>query len=337
MKNNKKFVFRKIVLIFLAIFLALFIIASFFLNVDFPAEENDLFLYRISLLLFFIPLEIGLLSELNIFGISKIFPFVKSNRLSKHLLFWVIIFFAAVILFAVPYSRTSENFKNRLNTANNASSSENIFFDEKDKTEKDTLQNKTTQKAESHREENKTDNKDITEKDEHQNETTQKAESHREENKTDNYVTKDKPLTLTFSDNEAVVGNCTVILTKIEFVQEPFKASNYSKFIRVHATIKNNSSQKTKLDAHKANGVFIGQYYGTKTKTNIGFNNNHNWKDKNNVPTDIAFTLNPYETKNVCITGVFVDDSQLEYSTVPKMDLYFANNNETLTIPVNKQ
>ena len=156
------------------------------------------------------------------------------------------------------------------------------------------------------------------------------------------FVTIERPLTLVFDGKEHIVGNCSITLQKIELVHEPFKSypgnpdkSTYSKYIRIHATVKNNSSHETYLSARKTGTYFIGQYYGNSEPVTIGWNNNFKWKVNGDIKTDYGWNLAPHETKDIYISGVFIDESKLKYTDTPKLDLFFVNDGITLTISVN--
>lgn len=155
----------------------------------------------------------------------------------------------------------------------------------------------------------------------------------------DEYIVEESPLTLNFDENKCNIGNCTVSLTKIEIVNKPFKSSpgysTYSKFIRIYATVKNNSPDETYVTVRKPGGVIIGKYYGTDDDVIIVSNNNYKWKVNSDIKTSDGWTLNPYETMEICVSGVFTNTDRLKYSDMPKMDLYFCNEDEILTIPVN--
>ena len=157
---------------------------------------------------------------------------------------------------------------------------------------------------------------------------------------TEDYITEERPLTLIFDKSEYDIGDCTIILKKIEIVNTPFKSapgfeSTYAKHIRIHATVKNISSHETYFTSRKDGSFFIGKYYGADKDTNIGWNNNYKWKVDANVKCDFGWTLKPNETRDICVSGVFVDRDRLKYSDEPQLELYFINDGSMLTISIN--
>lgn len=154
------------------------------------------------------------------------------------------------------------------------------------------------------------------------------------------FVEEYNPLTISFSENENMVGDCTISLTKIEFINEFFKSysdsSTNAKYVRIHATVTNNSSQETYLTCKKDGQNFIGKYYGAHENVDIGWNNNYKWKVNSDIKSDVEWTLKPNQTRDICVTGVFIDEDRLKYDDKPQIDIYFVNNENTLIIPVNK-
>ena len=155
----------------------------------------------------------------------------------------------------------------------------------------------------------------------------------------DEFVTEESPFTYVFDETEHIVGNCSVVLKKIEIVNTIHKASpgsaTYAKHIRIQATVKNNSSQETYLTSKKDGQFFIGKYYGTNEETKIGWNNNYKWKVDSGIKSDYGWTLKPNQTRDICVSGVFIDYDRLKYSDSPQIDLYFVNDGDTLTISIN--
>lgn len=160
------------------------------------------------------------------------------------------------------------------------------------------------------------------------------------ENKKENFVTEDLPLTLNFEDNKNIVGNCSINLNKIEIINQGYKSSpdvsTYSKFIRFYATVENLSSEETYLTSKKDGQIFIGKYYGTDEIVNISWNNNYKWKVDSNVKSDFGWNLKPNESKDICVTGVFISSDILTYNDTPQIDLYFSNEGKSLTFSFNK-
>lgn len=155
----------------------------------------------------------------------------------------------------------------------------------------------------------------------------------------DEFVTEESPFTYVFDETEHIVGNCSVVLKKIEIVNTIHKAypgsTSYAKYIRIQATVKNNSSQETYLTSRKSGSYFIGKYYGNDGDTDIGWNNNYKWKVDSGIKSDYGWTMKPNQTRDICVSGVFIDDDRLKYSDSPQIDLFFVNDGDTLTISIN--
>lgn len=448
MKNNNK---KNIVLRICAIVLAICLISSFFISVDFLAGKTDLVLYRISGIMLFSTIEIGVLLEMNLFNLRKRVPLINGTNKVKHILFGIIVFMVAIILFLIPYNMTSGDFRSQLNKRKDTFE---VNKDAKDtdipeaafkKTKKDNQQMYVTEineqavidEPENTIEPNidvsqevltwgqlsqKTDRyklvmtllgenfntrifvassfselsleeqhlvkelfdyanrsntlpTDFTETftafcvgEEFENmffdgiannafynslsksfviswksdgtyyinirEITEEIPTEVEE-----FVVEELPFTYFFDETEHVVGDCSVVLKKIEIVNTPFKAyagsASYAKHIRIQATVKNNSSQETYITSRQSGSYFIGKYYGTTTETKIGWNDNYKWKVDADIKSDIGWNLKPDQSRDICVTGVFIDDDRLKYSDAPKIDLYFVNGEDTLTITIN--
>lgn len=164
--------------------------------------------------------------------------------------------------------------------------------------------------------------------------------SQNQDNITD-FINEESPLTYLFEETTHTVGDCTVILKKVEIVNTIYKTSpgstSYAKYIRIQATVKNNSSQETYLTSRKNGTYYVGKYYGNDGETDIGWNNNYKWKVDSDSKSDYGWTLRPNQTRDICITGVFVDNDRLKYSDAPQIDLYFVNDGHTLTIAINRE
>lgn len=155
---------------------------------------------------------------------------------------------------------------------------------------------------------------------------------------TDEFVVEESPFTYVFDEAEHIVGNCSVVLKKIEIVNIPHKSygssSTYAKHIRIQATVKNNYSQETYLTSKKT-GNIIGKYYGNEGDTIIGWNNNYKWQIDSSIKADFGWTIKPNQTRDICIAGVFIDSDRLKYNDEPQIDLYFVNECDTLTLSIN--
>lgn len=114
MKNKPKGK-KNIILAVCAIIIAILLLASFFITVNFSANTKDLQLYRMAGALLLATFEIGILLEMNLFGLCKKIPLISGTSIFKHILFWFVIVFIACILFSIPYSLTSAEFKEQLN------------------------------------------------------------------------------------------------------------------------------------------------------------------------------------------------------------------------------
>ena len=105
----KKFYRRFCLFLFFA-----FVIISLFagtMSVEITATNNDLFLYRLgAFFLFFVP-ALAFLIESNLFNVLQK---LKIDKISKHILIWVIIIITAIISFSTCYSFTSQEFKDNM-------------------------------------------------------------------------------------------------------------------------------------------------------------------------------------------------------------------------------
>ncbi len=459
--KHKKYNLKNAILIFVAVFLAIFLVSSLFLTVDFSATATDLRYYRIAGILLFATLELGVLLEMNILNLRSKFPLIKSSKASKHILFWCITVLLAILLFFIPYNMTSVGFRDQLNkndthvqnnhvsnpkvtttTKTSEASTDNATSNTFTTTHGSTLTQPkaptttiTTPSSTSQNNETTTvttssealpltwetlskqpdrytfvltllgenfhtrqyadsafSDLTVSEKQLVQ-ELYDYANTHEAlpsaltetftafcvgeeyENmileaynnpfynalsksfvvgwKADNtyhisikedlpstthltqpeYVVGEMPLILTFDDTEHSVGNCSVKLTKIELVNSSFN----SRFIRIHATIVNRSSEETYISCGKDEQFFIGQYYANDEIERIGWNDNYHWRVDPDIETDLGWTLNPNETREVCVSGVFHTEKKLKYTDKPRLDLYFVSNEETLTININRK
>lgn len=169
--------------------------------------------------------------------------------------------------------------------------------------------------------------------------TTETQETTKRNDIIEGFVVEESPFTYTFDENEYVVGNCSVILRKVEIVNTIHKAypdnTTYAKFIRIQATVRNNSPQEVYLTNRKTGSYLIGKYYGNDGETDIGWNNNYKWKIDSDIKTDYGWTIGANQTKDICVSGVFIDSDRLKYDDEPKLDLYFVSEEETLTITIN--
>lgn len=86
-------VLKKIIMWTLLALCSIFIISFLCMIV----EEKDVFsrdefLTNLSILLMFVPFEIGLMLELNFGGVKNKIAFLNSSKVQNHILLWVIIF-----------------------------------------------------------------------------------------------------------------------------------------------------------------------------------------------------------------------------------------------------
>lgn len=430
-----------------AVFVAIFIILSFFVTVGFDADKNDLRLYRAAGALLLTALEIGILLELNLFNLRGKIPLIKSKSVGKHIIFWIIVLFVAGIAFSIPYNMTSSEFKSRLSAKDeavddaNASDDADILPNDDKIAESEnavaatpgtneqitdavvdiaeTVESaepkdealtwkKLSENAESYKkimillgehfnervyseasfadlspsekqlvgglfeyaDKNNSLPTDFTQAftefcvgEEFENMFVEsydnpfynalsasfviswgsdntyyidmKDATAQEPSFTDEFVTEQAPLTYTFDDdNESVVGNCTVKLKKIEIVNTPHKPPTYAKHIRIQATVSNNSAQSTSLSCKRDGQLVIGKYHGADESINIGWNNSYKWKVDSDIKSDVEWTLEPQQAADICVSGVFINRDALKYTDKPQIELYFANDGETLTITV---
>ena len=75
---------------------------------------RDDFLSTLAVFLMFIPIEIGLLLELNFGGVKKKIAFLNSSKVQNHILFWSVVFLISLVLVIGCYSNVSEEYKESL-------------------------------------------------------------------------------------------------------------------------------------------------------------------------------------------------------------------------------
>ena len=105
---------KKIILWIAVIVLVLCSITALSIKPDIDTSGKDLFLYRMSGFSLFLIWLFGLIIELDVFHIKKNIPLVKSDRISLHIIFWIILIILSLIVFGVFYNSTSQDFKNAL-------------------------------------------------------------------------------------------------------------------------------------------------------------------------------------------------------------------------------
>ena len=104
----------KILLWLTAITLAIFILSSFFLTVEFEASIVDLWIYRISAIVLFLPLLIGVLLELNVFHLKSKIPFIKTGRITGHIIFVFLITSISVFGMMIVNGFLSDEFQKQI-------------------------------------------------------------------------------------------------------------------------------------------------------------------------------------------------------------------------------
>lgn len=107
---------KKIILWIAVIVLVLCSITALSIKPDIDASGKDLFLYRMSGFSLFLIWLFGLIIELDVFHIKKNILLVKSDRISLHIIFWIILIILSLIVFGVFYNFTSQDFKNARST-----------------------------------------------------------------------------------------------------------------------------------------------------------------------------------------------------------------------------
>lgn len=318
--------------LFLVCFMFLIVAAATDITVPSNTQgtSRDLFLYRSALISVFSSFAICCLVGL----LGCYFPKIQKIKLAPKLLVCTITLTAGIITFGVLYSSTSDVFRNELSSTN----------EDYQKTVWPLQNNNETTvsgvPSTEHEEPNATTDHTDTEGTICTTEPSIADNADEPTQKEDEYVTEDAPLTLIFNDDVFTVGNCDFTLDKLEMVYEPYKSylgtPSYAKYIRVHLTVTNKSSQSTTFYAKKMGSWIIGLYYtSTGTVENIGANNNYKWHVDSHLKSASDFALDPQETKNICVTGVFINDEKIKYDDLPKIDLFFQNEAESLTVSLN--
>lgn len=448
-KSHRKSIFRLFGWI-IAVMVAFCIMIIPAMEVEFSAELRDMRLYKLSVALFLLSIEFGLLFELDFLNLKNKITFIKTSNFMQHILFWFFIFIIGGVLFWIPFSFTSTSFKenlaiqnteeqgsieNSINDCDNTSKN-NLPLDiiedkESEYTDVTTHENdfsndksdyntdiKSWMELSNNRErykkvmsllgenfyeksystqidKNLKDNeKDLVKrlfvyylnynelpedftstftafcvgeefedmiieldsnsfyrslsksfKISYKSDGTyyiDVKEPDEENGNNSGLVTEDNPLTFVFEDNEDninIVGKCSFKIKKVELIYQPFKSygqsSTYAKYIRIYGTVKNESAQETYFSTKKPGGYIIGQYYGMNDTVDIGWNNNYKWKVSEEIKTDCGYNLAPYQTKDFCVSGVFISEDVLKYTDKPIIELYFTNEDEVLTLKIN--
>lgn len=112
-------------IVFLCIFI-LFLFTSLTLDPEVPASESDLFFYRLSGAMLWPSLIFGLLANLDVFGMKKNIPLLRSEKKGHRVLFWLLLVLVSFILFSVFRSFTGEEFRKALEEAENTPETETV-------------------------------------------------------------------------------------------------------------------------------------------------------------------------------------------------------------------
>ncbi len=96
---------------------ALLTVTSFTLDPEAPATAKDLFFYRLSGSMLFLPIALGLLANLDAFGIKKHIPLLRSVKKGHRVLFWFLLVFVSFLLFGFFRNFTSDEFRKALDKA----------------------------------------------------------------------------------------------------------------------------------------------------------------------------------------------------------------------------
>ena len=110
-------------IVFLCIFVLL-AISSACIDPEVPASGKDLFFYRFSGAMLFLPIILGLLVNLDVFGVKKYSPLFRSEKNGHRVLCWFLIAFLSFFLFGILRSFTSDEFEKALEEAENTPETE---------------------------------------------------------------------------------------------------------------------------------------------------------------------------------------------------------------------
>ena len=89
---------KKIIVWIAVIVLVLCSITALSIKPDIDASGKDLFFYRMSGFSLFLIWLFGLIIELDVFHIKKNILLVKSDRISLHIIFWIILIILSLIV-----------------------------------------------------------------------------------------------------------------------------------------------------------------------------------------------------------------------------------------------
>ena len=276
------------------------------------ASQYDSVISKISMGMMFIPAEIGLLLELNLFKIKSKIPLLKSDKIKDHILFWCIVIFASLFLVAITYSMLSDEYKsNRSQQTIEETETLNILNETSPTTETPTTVNPPQTPS-----------------------LPQETTVIQNISNQNEIISDESPLVFTYDNADYDVGNCSFSIERIEVATQPHKGQDNSMNIfRIYGSVKNNSSESTIFSTAKYNSYIIGSQFENEKEEYIGFNSNLRWGcDNSNGKFSKDYSLSPGEETNFSVQAVYIGTPKTYAYTLDDVVFYFCNNDNLLTI-----
>lgn len=341
---------KKVVLWIFAILFLLSIIVTFSLDVSFNASSTDMLLYRAATCSIFIIVEIGILVELDLFHIKSKIPLAKERNVGKHILFWLILFFAAGIFFIAIYSFTSEEFKVALNEEqshqkrtgnfreNEYIESNTINAEFLSEQASDTgiseietqgeIETVPAEKQQDVPEMSQTENEAREDKSAELNTTTEMSDEAQPKEETEPELVGKEPVSITF-DDEYIVGNVTVHVNEIQIRQIPFKVGSKMVQFRIFLDIVNDTSSEQFFRATKT-GNIVGVYHDSDESYIDGMDNLA-W-DKEDYAVMTSTMVPPNDHKEIVVQAGAITTEPVYYGDEIKFDIFFRNGDTEFTV-----
>ena len=299
-------VLKKIILWTLLALCSIFIISFSCIMVE---EKNvfsrDEFLTNLSILLMFVPFEIGLMLELNIGGVKKKIAFLNSSKVQNHILFWSVVFLISLVLVIGCYSNVSEEYKAEL-TAENTS------------TEPTTTQQPTKKHSES---------------------TTQLISPTTSEKTTvsqpdkSETISDETPLVFYYDEANYTVGKCSFSIDEISVASQGNSKKYATNVYRIYGKVKNNSSETTEFTTTKYNSFIVGSYFEGDKEVYIGYNSHTKWKsDKESQKFSQYYSLAPGEEKEFAVQALYTGSPKTYDYALEDVVFYFCNDDNLIEI-----
>ncbi len=299
-------VLKKIILWTLLVLCSLVIIS---LGIILISEKDNLtrddFLSTLAVFLMFIPIEVGLLLELNFLGLKNKIPFIKSSKARNHILIWSVIFAISLISVICCYSNVSEEYKDKL-TAESTSAEL-------------TSTNQTTTK--------------YTDSTAQLIPSTTLATTVVLQPDKNEIISDENPLVFYYDDANYTVGDCSFSIDEISVVSQGSSKKNATNIYRIYGKVKNNSSETTEFTTTKYNSFIVGSYFEGDKEVNIGYNSHTKWKsDKESQKFSQYYSLAPGEEREFAVQALYTGSPKTYDYALEDVVFYFCNNDDLMEI-----